>query len=85
MLRPRLYPQIGADESAVTAVESFVRGQGLTVDESNPAARTIVVSGSGQQMSHTFGEFTNPAIPPEIADHVIAVLGLDPRPVAKPH
>jgi kumamolisin len=89
----------GASEGAMAAVEEFARENGLSIEESDPAARTIVVSGSANQMSRAFGvslgQFVSPdgarhlsyegsiTLPTQIAEHVLAVLGLDTRPVAR--
>jgi kumamolisin len=89
----------GADETAMQAVEAFARANGLSIEEADSARRVVVVTGSVSQMSRafgvTFGQFVSPdgtshisyegeiTLPSEIAGHVIAVLGLDARPVAQ--
>jgi kumamolisin len=89
----------GADESAMQGVEAFVRANGLSIEESDSAKRMVVVTGSVSQMSRAFGvtlgQFVLPdgtshisydgeiTLPSEIARHVMAVLGLDTRPVAR--
>ncbi|HWE53173.1 MAG TPA: protease pro-enzyme activation domain-containing protein [Bryobacteraceae bacterium] len=90
----------GAGETAMLAVEAFARANGLSIEESDPAKRMVVVTGSVSQMSQAFGvifgQFVSPegvsylsyegkiTLPSEIAGHVIAVLGLDTRPAARP-
>jgi kumamolisin len=44
----------GASPSDIQAVSDFVRSHGLTVEETNPARRTVVVSGAVSQMSNAF-------------------------------
>ena len=87
----------GADAKTVQEVEDFVRSHGLAIVESNP--RNVVIRGSAAQMRDVFGAeldwFESPSgerflsyegelsLPAEIAPDVIAVLGLDQRPIAK--
>ena len=90
----------GADAGVLEAVESFARTHGLTVVASNGAEGRVAVRGTADQMSQAFGatlawfesadghrhlsyegEIT---LPSELAPHVLAVLGLDQRPAAKP-
>jgi kumamolisin len=90
----------GADSSSLDAVVSFVRDHGLTVVESSAAERRVVVRGTAAQMKQAFGttlEWFESAdgqrhlsyegdltVPTEIASRILAVLGLDQRPAAKP-
>jgi kumamolisin len=84
----------------MAAVSSFARHYGLTVSEENAATRTVRVQGSAEQMDEAFGirlswcteqgkrflTYKGPlSIPKSLAGIVIAVLGLDQRPVAKHH
>jgi kumamolisin len=91
----------GASANDFAAVESFAHEYGLTVSERHPERRSIVVSGRADAMQRAFGTElayfetgagirfrgrTGPlTVTNEIAPAVMAVLGLDNRPAAKPH
>lgn len=91
----------GAAASDLAAVERFAHAHGLAVSERHPERRSVVLSGTAKAMQAAFGthlayyettggvryrgrsgELTMPAA---IANSVMAVLGLDNRPAAKPH
>jgi kumamolisin len=89
----------GTDEAALAAVQAFAHKNGLTVKEADPAGRRIVVTGPLSRMSHAFNvrfsRFVSPdgqayfsydgliTVPEDIAPFILAVLGLDTRPVAR--
>lgn len=89
-----------ADPNDLAAVCNFVRSYGLQVVAENPDARTMKVQGTAAQMQAAFGvslkvsgsasgqefvTYQGPlTIPKQLDGIVIAVLGLDRRPVAKP-
>jgi kumamolisin len=91
----------GAAASDLAAVERFAHEHGLTVSERHPERRSIVVSGRADAMQRAFGtelayyETTGGVrfrgrtgaltVTKEVAPAVMAVLGLDNRPAAKPH
>jgi kumamolisin len=90
----------GADPASMNRVAEFARQQGLTVVESSPARRTVVLSGTVDAMSKAFGvelkQYEHPTgryrgrvgpiqIPADLQDMVEGVFGLDNRPQAKPH
>ncbi len=90
----------GAIASDMTAIEAFAHEFGLTVTERSQARRTMVLSGTAENMQRAFGTslayYNSPGgsyrgrtgpvmIPEELQPMVTAVLGLDSRPVAKPH
>ena len=90
----------GAAPADVAKIEAFAHEFGLTVSQSSPARRSIVLSGTAENMQQAFGTSlayyqsprgryrgrTGPVmIPEELQSIVTAVLGLDNRPVAKPH
>jgi kumamolisin len=90
----------GADPTDIAAIEAFAHENGLTVVESSAARRSVVLKGTaanmqtafGTKLAHytiTAGEYrgrTGPlTIPANLHDIVTAVLGLDNRPIAKPH
>ncbi|MFL6354213.1 MAG: protease pro-enzyme activation domain-containing protein [Bryobacteraceae bacterium] len=92
----------GAKAGDIELVEKFAHTFHLTVVESSPRKRRVVLIGTAESMSKAFGaelgyykiEATNHifrgrsgslSIPAELEGAVIAVLGLDTRPVAKPH
>jgi kumamolisin len=92
--------EIGADLRDVAAVCAFVDSNGLKVLDENAAARNIRIEGTIQQMEHAFGVqmawFENAqgqrylgyrgtiSIPESLKSVIVAVLGLDQRPVARP-
>ncbi len=91
----------GAAASDLAAVERFAHEHGLTVSERHPERRSIVLSGGANAMQRAFGtelayyETTGGVrfrgrtgaltVTKEVAPAVMAVLGLDNRPAAKPH
>ena len=90
----------GADPADIAAIEAFAHENGLTVVESSAARRSVVLKGTAANMQTAFGttlahytiaagEYrgrTGPlTIPANLHDIVTAVLGLDNRPIAKPH
>ena len=90
----------GASESDLDAVAAFAAAHGLTVLTRHPARSTITLGGTVQQMNAAFGvelwQFEHAGgtyrglhgpvlVPTELADCVVAVLGLDNRPQARPH
>jgi len=90
----------GAAASAFAAVERFAHQHGLTVSERHAERRTIIVSGRAKAMQEAFGtqlayyeaggvryrgRSGELSLPETLAPSVMAVLGLDNRPVAKPH
>jgi hypothetical protein len=59
-IRPRVSQQefaakYGASDDDLKKVTDFARGAGLAVEETHAARRTVVVSGSAEQMSEAFG------------------------------
>lgn len=92
--------QFGADSADMAAVKTFAATHGLAVVQEHAGRRTVVLSGTVAQFNAAFGvdlqRFEHPAgsyrgrvgsihLPDELHDRVEAVLGLDNRPVAKPH
>lgn len=90
----------GLHASDIAAIQTFANDVGLTVDRVNMSAATVVLSGTTQALNDAFGvelrQYEHPEfsyrshresvhVPAELADSVIAVLGLDNRPQAKPH
>ena len=90
----------GASDSDLNAVGAFAAAHGLTVLTRHPARSTITLAGTVQQMNAAFGvqlwQFEHAGgtyrglhgpvlVPTELADCVVAVLGLDNRPQARPH
>jgi len=91
----------GAAPNDLDAVEQFAHEHGLTVESRHAPSRSVVLTGSAEDLGGAFGTGltcyespeggrfrarTGPVmIPSELKDVVIAVLGLDNRPVAKPH
>lgn len=93
--------QIGADPQEMDAVRDFVVQNGLKIIDENPATRTIRMEGTVQQMDNAFGikigQFEGAqgrqflsyqgtiSIPASLEGVIVAVLGLDQRPVARHH
>jgi kumamolisin len=90
----------GADPDSIARVESFARQHKLTVKETSPARRTVILSGTVAAMNEAFGvelkEYDHPNgryrgrtgpihLPAELQNIVEGVFGLDNRPQAKPH
>ncbi|MGA9011913.1 MAG: S53 family peptidase [Acetobacteraceae bacterium] len=92
--------QFGADNADMAAVKKFAGAQGLAVVQEHAGRRTVVLSGTVAQFNAAFGvdlqRFEHSGgsyrgrvgavhLPDELHDAVEAVIGLDDRPVAKPH
>jgi kumamolisin len=90
----------GAAPADITAVEAFAHEYGLTVTERSQSRRSVVLSGTAENMQRAFGttlaHYTSPRgsyrgrtgpvmVPDDLAPMLVAVLGLDNRPIAKPH
>jgi kumamolisin len=90
----------GADPADIALVEQFARQQDLAVVEKDVARRTIALSGTVAGFGSAFGvrlahyEYPQGSyrgregslqLPEELAGAVVAILGLDDRPQAKPH
>ena len=99
--REELAKQFGAAPDDVAKVEAFAHTHGLTVVRADPAARSVVLSGTIAQFQsafgvrlehyehHTAGQFRGRtgtiSVPDDLHGVVEAVLGLDNRPQARPH
>ncbi len=90
----------GAHPADIQVIEAFAHEYGLTIVQSSPARRSVVLSGTAENMQHAFGvtlhHYESPKggyrgrtgavmVPEELQHIVTAVLGLDNRPVARPH
>jgi kumamolisin len=91
----------GASASDLAAVERFAHAHGLTVSERHPERRSIVVSGTAEAIQQAFGtelahyetsdgvrfrgRTGSLSVTEALGPAVMAVLGLDNRPVAKAH
>jgi kumamolisin len=75
------------------AVSAFARDAGLEVIEADAAKRTVKVSGNAAALANAFGvdlhssgnyvAYSGPiSLPEQLAGKVMAVLGLDNRPIA---
>jgi kumamolisin len=90
-----------ADTNEVAAVSSFAQHYGLTILDENFETRIVRVEGNAQQMDEAFGielcrcrddkgnhyltYMGAITVPASISQYVIAVLGLDQRPIARHH
>ena len=90
----------GADPADIAAIEAFAHEHGITVSERSAARRSVVLKGTAANMQQAFGttlaNYDSPQgkyrgrtgsvmIPSDLDGVITAVLGLDNRPVAKPH
>jgi len=100
LTREQLEERHGADPASIRQVETFAQEHGLKVEESDPGRRTMVLTGTVNQMNNAFGvqlkDYEHPGgryrgrtgavnLPEDLQNVVEAVLGLDNRPQAKPH
>jgi kumamolisin len=101
MSREAFAKEFGATSEDIAKVEAFARQAGLTVVREDPAARTVVLSGTIAQFQaafevqlqhyqhHSAGQFRGRtgsiSVPDELSGIITAVLGLDNRPQARPH
>jgi kumamolisin len=92
--------QHGANPEELARVQAFAQAAGLQVRDSSVAHRTVALRGSAAAMSRAFdvqlavyehprlgrfrGRIGTVAVPAELAQSVVAVLGLDNRPNAQP-
>ena len=98
--REEFAARFAADSDDVRRVEDFARDAGLDVMDVSLEQRTVVLSGTVAEMSAAFGVelkvYENPAgryrgrtgsvhVPASLDGIVLAVLGLDDRPQARPH
>jgi kumamolisin len=98
--RRRLAEEAGADPADVERVIEFVRGAGMEVVSADAGRRTVVARGTVAAASAAFavslgryegddltyrGREGAVHVPPELADVVQAVMGLDDRPQARMH
>ena len=90
----------GADSGAIDKVKQFAKENNLTVGEISVERRTVKLEGTAANMIRAFevkldryehegtqyrARTGGIKLPPELAQSVEAVLGLDDRPQAKPH
>lgn len=90
----------GADPADISKIEAFAKEYGLSVVETSPARRTVVLSGTVEAFSNAFqvrlmqyehpngtyrGRTGQVHIPADLANVIEGVFGLDNRPQAKPH
>lgn len=94
-------PSLGADSEDIALVEAFAHEYGLTVADASIPKRRVILSGTAQNICKAFGTELHQyrmktsghlfhqsgaiTIPQELEQAVLAVLGLDNRPIAKPH
>jgi kumamolisin len=99
--REEFAKRFGASAADVAKATAFAADHGLTVVRTDPAARSVVLSGTVAQFNqafgvrlerfehHAMGEYRGNSgpvnVPSDMKDLVTAVLGLDNRPQARPH
>jgi len=94
--RDRFAAEHGADPAEIEQLTTFAKSNGLTVVETNPAARSVVLLGSVAKMNKLFGvkltDYQGPLgkyhshtgearLPGDLARTVTAVIGLHNRPI----
>ncbi|HLH04408.1 MAG TPA: protease pro-enzyme activation domain-containing protein [Bryobacteraceae bacterium] len=83
------------DAADVSAVENFAHEYGLQVVEASAEKRTVKLAGTAAQMQAAFGvqlahygsaiSYAGPiTVPAALGGKIMAVLGLDQRPIARP-
>jgi kumamolisin len=88
-------------QDVIDRLRDYASGHGLQVTEANPATHTVRLSGSYSQARSAFepdglgiyryegrefiGRSGHLRVPPDLAGDVVAILGFDQRPVARPH
>ena len=93
MAREEADQVLAADPEDLRRITAFAAGYGLSVVEEDPARRAVRVAGTVAQMDAAFGVKLRSdgrhlfyegtlTVPAALADIVVAVLGLDQRPVA---
>ncbi|SMG57646.1 S53 family peptidase [Paraburkholderia susongensis] len=101
LTREALAKDYGAAPDDIAKVRAFAAAHGLTVAREDPAARSVLLSGTIAQFQsafevklenyqhHTAGQFRGRtgtvSVPDDLHGVVEAVLGLDNRPQARPH
>ena len=84
---------LAADAADAQAVVDFATGHNLEVVKVDPAARSVRVAGSAPDIEKAFGitqsvaalDYQGPInLPPPLDKIVMAVLGLDHTPIARP-
>ncbi len=99
--REQALENTAADPNDMAAVCAFAQHYGLTILQENLETRVVRVQGTAEQMDEAFGvmlcyvtdqkgdryvSYEGPlSVPQSISKAVVAVLGLDQRPVAKHH
>ena len=100
LTREKFEAMHGADPADISKIEAFAKEYGLSVVETSPARRTVVLSGTVEAFSNAFqvrlmqyehpngtyrGRTGQVHIPADLANVIEGVFGLDNRPQAKPH
>ncbi len=101
MTRAQITAQYGASEDDLGKIAAFAQTYGLTVDDSDAARRSVLLSGTAAEFEQAFGvalKFYNLGgtvhyrgrsgpiyIPSDLDGVVVGVFGLDNRPFARPH
>jgi len=100
MTRADLAAQSGADPADIAKIDTFAHDHGLSVTQADAARRTVRLSGTIEDLSSAFGvklqrykagnisyrgRTGTISVPADLVDVVERVLGLDDRPVVRPH
>jgi len=100
LTRPQFEARYGADPKDVKRVQAFARAHGLKVSSVNRSARTVALSGPAAAFKEAFqvdlinyqtpqgtyrGRTGSVSIPAGLKGVILAVIGLDNRPQARPH
>jgi kumamolisin len=100
LTRAKYIARHSASPEDIAKVEAFARNHQLTVVETDPASRKVVLSGTAAAMQQAFatqlhryeyegstfrGRTGHLHVPDELGQIVVGVFGLDDRPQARPH
>lgn len=91
----------GTSQAVIDRLIQYAEGHGLKVEHADPATHMVRLSGTYAQANSAFepegsglydmdgqkiiAREGHLAVPADLAEHVVAVMGLDQRPVAQPH
>ncbi len=100
LTREQYASQYGADPADLAKVEAYAKACGLVVVESDPARRSVFLSGTADKIGQAFGTVLEQhehdggtyrgrsgelSVPAELLPLIEGVFGIDDRPVATPH
>jgi hypothetical protein len=78
--RQEVQQALSAEPADLETVRRFCESRNFQIDRESAPERSVRISGTASQIVAVFSS----GVPPELKPAVIAVLGLDPGPVARP-